>query len=108
MTFYRDEAYDPSVKALCRSLLALIPTLAERIATAPGDCEAREGAEEESTSAIQQKREPPEIITEAQISKGGAERPSQRRRRIDCGGTGHIYLREKQRSGGRRDDACHY
>ena len=69
MTFYRDEAYDPGVKApssrmhrLRRALLALIPTLAERIATAPGDCEGREGAEEESTSAIQQKREPPEAV----------------------------------------------
>jgi hypothetical protein len=74
----------------------------------PGDCEAREGAEEESTSAIQHKREPPNIIIEAQISKGGAERPAHRRGRIDRGGTGHIDLREKQRNGGRRDGARHY
>jgi hypothetical protein len=84
-----------------------MPTVAERIAMTPGDCEAREGAEEEGTSAIQHKREPPKIIIEAQISKGGAERPAHRRR-IDRGGTGHIDLREKQRNGGRRDGARHY
>jgi hypothetical protein len=115
MTFCRDEAYDPGVNApssqmhrLCRPLLALIPLLAERIATTPGDCEAREGAKEERTSAIQQKRQPPKIIIEAQIAEGDTERPSHRRRRIDCGGTRHIDPSEKQSNGGRRDGACHY
>ncbi len=39
----------------------------------PGDCQAREGAEEERASAIQQKRQPPKIVIEAQISKGDTE-----------------------------------
>src|ERR1700722_1336481 len=49
--------------------------IADRLAMMPGDCETREGARQQRKSAIQQKHELPEIITQTKIFKGIAERP---------------------------------
>jgi hypothetical protein len=46
-----------------------------RLAMTPGDHGKRDSTEEQRKSAIQQKREFPEIITETEIFKGNAERP---------------------------------
>jgi hypothetical protein len=42
----------------------------------PGGCETRESAEQQRESAIQQKYELAEMITETEILKGNAERSS--------------------------------
>jgi len=53
--------------------------IVDGLAMAPGDCEARDGAGQQRKSTIQHKREIPEIIAEANIFKGNAERPSHSR-----------------------------
>jgi len=49
--------------------------ISDRLAMTTGNHGKRDSTEEQRTSAIQQKREFPEIITKTEIIKGNAERP---------------------------------
>jgi hypothetical protein len=49
--------------------------ISDRLVLTTGDHRKRDSTEEQRKSAIQQKREFPEITTETEIFKGNAERP---------------------------------
>jgi hypothetical protein len=58
-------------------------TIAVRFAMMPGGCETCESAGQQRKSAIQQEHQLPEIITQAKIFVGNAERPPHFRSGID-------------------------
>jgi hypothetical protein len=73
---------------------------AHRLATTLRDREIREGTGQQRKSAIQQKRELPEIIIQAKFFKGNAERPSHCRCEIIDPNCGYVDFHEEQRNRG--------
>jgi hypothetical protein len=81
---------------------------ARRLATTLGDCETDESAGEQRKSAVQQERKLPEIMIEAKILRGSAERPPHCGSGIIDANCGHVDFDERQRNGCEKNGAGHY